>query len=299
MHDPEIFARENDVTGESPLWSAREQALFWIDIGTQQLRRKAISDVETRTWALPDRPGCVAELENGELAIAMGEGVHRFDMWGGRFNLLSRVRGKRAATRFNDGKVDPKGRFWVSTMQNNFGPNGERLPLERWDGALFRIDPDCEACLIEGDLGCPNTLAWSPDQRRFYFADSLRDEIYLYDFDRDSGSVINKRLFFSPNGLGLPDGSAIDVDGCLWNARYDAGAVVRITPEGVIDRHIALPVPRPTSCIFGGPRLDILFITSARNGLSRQRLEAVPLSGSVLALVGAAQGLPVSAMRAE
>jgi sugar lactone lactonase YvrE len=295
MPGVEVFAKQNDVTGESPLWRADEGALYWLDIGRKNLHRKDVTG-DASSWSLPDYPGCIAEFEAQAVAIALGSGVHRFDLETGAVELLCAAPRKRPRTRFNDGKVDPTGRFWASTMQNNFGPRGEQVRLERWDGSLFRFDSNGTVDTIEENLGCGNTLAWSPDLKRFYFADSLKNQIYLYDFEAETGSVRNRRVFFEVADLGVPDGSAMDCDGCLWNVRCDAGVILRITPNGEIDRRIELPVPRPTSCIFGGRDLDILFVTSARRGLDAGDLDRAPLSGSVFAIAGMGQGLPVPAM---
>jgi len=289
----DVHSRQSDITGEGPLWSVREQALYWVDIGGRRLYRSDSGDARPRAWDLPHHPGCLAELPDGRIAVAMGDGVHALDPASGAIIDLDRRPPMRPGTRFNDGKVDPQGRLWAGTMQNNFGPGGESLPIERPDGALFRFDRGGGISVIEQDLMCANTLAWSPDGTRFYFADSLPGAIFAYDYDPESGAVSGKRVLFDEAGLGVPDGSAIDVDGCLWNARWGASAIVRITPEGRIDRRIEMPVPRPTSCMFGGPNLDILFVTSATNGLGAGDLAAAPLSGSVFAITGAGQGVAV------
>jgi len=151
--------------------------------------------------------------------------------------------------------------------------------------------------MIEDNIGIANTFAWSPDGKQFYFADSLLGAIHVYDFDTEQGTIRNKRIFFETPDLGVPDGSAIDTDGCLWNARWGSGAIIRITPKGKVDRIIELPVPQPTSCIFGGPDHKTLFITSARVELNETQLTNAPLSGSVFAVHGAAQGVPVPKLR--
>jgi len=178
-------------------------------------------------------------------------------------------------------------------MQNNFGPKGEVRPIERADGTLFCFGRGqrCEA--HEQNIGVSNTLAWSPDERLFYFADSISGTIYVYDYDVEAAALSNKRVHFNDSDFGIPDGSAIDVDGCLWNARWDGASIIRITPDGLVDRKIDLPVPRPTSCIFGGPRLETLFVTSASQGLSEDQLQQYPLSGAVFAIEGLGQGMPV------
>jgi sugar lactone lactonase YvrE len=291
--DVELYCEQPSVLGEGPLWSSAEQALYWLDIGRKKLFRKTVAETRARSWSLPEYPGCLAELAPGSMVIAMGRGVQRLDLDSGAIREWYPEPPRRPGTRFNDGKVDPRGRLWVGTMQNNFGVDGEPVDVQRTDGALYRFDGDGRAHTIEEDVGIANTLAWSPDLRSFYFADSLRGHIYAYDFDADSGAVWNKRLFFEIADHGVPDGSAIDTDGCLWNARWEAGMVLRITPAGKLDRVIALPVPCPTSCIFGGPGLDTLFVTSARLGLSEAQLAQFPLSGSVFAIRGAARGVPV------
>lgn len=288
----EVFSEQTADTGEGPVWSAREEALYWVDIGERRLYRQLLADSRPRMWCLPDYPGCVAELVPGSVAIAMGAGIHRIDLATGRAELLHSVPLLKPGVRFNDGKVDPEGRFWAGTMQNNFGSAGEALPVELFDGCLYRVDSR-GATVVETDVGISNTLAWSPDAKCFYFGDSLRGWIWVYDFDRPSGEARNRRPFFQAPDCGVPDGSAMDVDGCLWNVRWDGSAILRITPDGRLDRLVELPVPRPTSCAFGGHGLRTLFVTSATNGLDAAARSKFPLSGSVLAIHALGQGLQV------
>jgi len=292
----QVHVRTNNLIGEGPLWSASEQALYWLDIGRKQLHRKALADPQPQSWTLPDYPGCLAEIASDRIAVAMGEGVHQVSLPSGAVELLRPAPARRPGTRFNDGKVDPKGRLWAGTMQNNFAPEGGEVLIDRCYGALYRFDADGHVDTLEEEIGIANTLAWSPDLSRFYFGDSLKGVIFVYDFDPEAGTVHNKRPFHQVSGLGVPDGSAMDVDGCLWNARWDGGAVLKITPEGKVDRVIHLPIPRPTSCIFGGPDLKTLFVTSAVNGLTAAQREQAPLSGAVFAVHGAGQGLAVPPM---
>jgi sugar lactone lactonase YvrE len=289
----EVYAAHTDILGEGPLWSVSDGALYWLDIARRRLYRKGPAESADHAWNLPDYPGCLAEVGRETIAVAMGEGVHLFSARDESIRLQCTPKGRRQGTRFNDGKVDPSGRFWVGTMQNNFGPDGNPVPVTRSDGSLFRFDPDGTVSKLEEDIGVSNTLAWSLEQKRFYFADSVPECIYVYDYDAETGKIHNKRTHFDTPGFGIPDGSAIDVDGCLWNARWNGGAILRITPEGKVDRRIELPLPCPTSCIFGGPGFETLFVTSARQGLTEADLQKFPLSGSVFAIHGLAQGLPV------
>jgi sugar lactone lactonase YvrE len=293
----EVYSAQADLLGEGPLWSVDDGRLYWLDIGRKRLLERGPSDAESRACALADHPGCLAALAPDSIAVAMGEGLHRLNLQSRLTELICAVPSRPAATRFNDGKVDPLGRFWASTMENNFGPMGELRAVKRHIGALYRFDTDGSVTTIEENVGIGNTLAWSPDCRHFYFADSVLEQIYIYDFDANSGTVHNKRIFFDASGPGIPDGSAIDVDGCLWNARWDGGAVLRITPDGKIDRQIDMPALRPTSCTFGGPDLDTLYVTSATVGMSPAQLAEFPLSGSVFAIHRLAQGMPVRPFR--
>lgn len=290
----EVFSRQRDNTGEGPLWSVTERCLYWIDIGDKKLHRKSPTDERACSWALPEHPGCLAEVSPGRIAVAMGPGVHLFSLTSGRATLLRPAPRGPTNARFNDGAVDPRGRLWATTMQNNFGPKGEPLPISNWNGALHCFEFDGTTRRAETKLGCPNTVTWSAEGRRFYLADSMRGLIWVYDYDPESGALSNRQVFCDLDKPGIPDGSAMDVDGCLWNARWDGGAILRITPDGNLDRTVDLPVKRPTSCTFGGANLDILFVTSAASGLPDEDLQAQPLSGSVLALQGIGQGLPTT-----
>lgn len=294
----EVFAAQEDLLGEGPVWCEPERALYWLDIGRRRLYRQGLAGARTH-WDLPHRPGCIERLTDASLIIALGEGLHRFDQASGTATLIKRV-SLSSGVRFNEGKADPSGRFWFGSMQDNFGPSDEPVAIRRKEGALFRFDGVGSVAVMEQGIGISNTLAWSPEGSRFYFADSLLDQIFVYDYEACSGNVARKRLFFQGSGQGLPDGSAIDVEGCLWNARWGAGRVLRITPEGQVDRSIEMPALQPTSCAFGGGRkLDTLFVTSARNGMDAGSLDQSPLSGSVFAITGLAQGMPVPAVRLE
>lgn len=293
----ELFSGQTDVLGEGPLWSANEEALYWLDIGTKRLFRKTLAAGTPLSWELPEYPGCIAELTRGSVAIAMGAGVHRYDLATRAAELIAAAPPMHPEIRFNDGKVDPRGRLWVGTMRNSFATKSSSASTQEAAGEIYRFNGNGNVQTMERHIGMANTIAWSADETRFYFADSARSEIYVCDYDTDQGAIRNRRTFFAAPALGLPDGSAIDTDGCLWNARWDFGAVIRVTPQGDVDCTIELPVARPTNCIFGGPNLEILFVTSARVGLTPEQLEGCPLSGSVFAVSGAGQGIAVPAFR--
>ncbi|MET4262407.1 L-arabinonolactonase [Bradyrhizobium sp. S3.12.5] len=289
----EIFARSGDTLGEGPVWSADEQALYWIDIAHRQLRRKGWGGHNHQSWSLPDYPGCLALFGPGQIALAMGDGVQRLDIARSALDRVASTPRQFAGTRFNDGKVDPRGRFWAGTMQNNFAENGTVRTVERDLGALYRFDPDGQVHMMADTLGIPNGLTWAPDGRRFYMADSAHGAIFDYDFDIDAGALGGRAVLFDGADFGIPDGATIDVDGCLWSARWDGHAILRITPSGNVDRVVEMPVPRPTSCVFGGPDLRTLLVTSASMGLSAAELATYPNSGAVFAVEDIGQGLAI------
>jgi len=167
--------------------------------------------------------------------------------------LLVRPAEHEAGLRFNDGRCDRAGRFWVGTLQDPDHPPR---------GVLYCIEADGRARAMKSAIRVPNSIAWSPDGRTMYFADSPRHKIWAYDYDAETGGTSNERIFATPHP-GFPDGSCVDADGCLWNAEWGASRVVRYTPAGRIDRVIAVPAKNPTCCAFGATRLDTLYITSA------------------------------------
>jgi len=288
----EVFAKQADTLGESPLWSSAEQMLYWIDIGLKRLYRRSLEE-DRRHWDLPSRPGFVERTSDDDLLLGFGGTLHRLSPRTGAIEPVLSVTLVHGA-RFNEGRVDGCGRLWFGSMQDNFAEDGCPVPVERAIGQVFRLDRSGVISVVEEQVGICNTFVWSPDQTRFYSADSLKGTICAYDFHAESGHVANKRVFFSAENLGVPDGSAMDVDGCIWNARWGAGKIVRIIPSGHLDREVELPVPQPTTCAFGGPQLDTLFVTSARLGLTPAQLAQYLLSGSVFAIDSVGQGLPTT-----
>lgn len=162
-------------------------------------------------------------------------------------------------------------------MQNNIGEQGEDLPITRRSGGLFRVDPDKRVTPLLRGLGIPNTLLWSDDGTTLLFGDSLDSTLYRY-FIHTDGNLDTAQPWYSADQHGGPDGSAMDAEGYVWNARWDGSCLLRLTPDGQIDRKIDLPISRPTSCVFGGADLKTLYITSAKSPLNH------PLDGAVLSL---------------
>lgn len=270
--------------GESPIWDAEQRALYWVDITGKSIHRYDPASADHQQWTTDDFPVVIALVEDQETAIvALAGGVNLFDF----SNTMTPFSNpdNHAGNRLNEGKCDPAGRLWIGSMQSNLNADGTPREITDHSGALFRIDSSGDSARFSDfEFGISNTMAWSLDEKYFYFGDSLRNTLFRYDYDRDSGRIDNRQVFFERDDLGFLDGSCIDDDGCLWNARFAAGKLIRITPRGKIDREIDLPVTNPTSCTFGGPDGRTLFVTSAQFLLSDEDLTRNPNEGSLLAL---------------
>jgi sugar lactone lactonase YvrE len=212
-------------------------------------------DEPVTALALTDRDDTLAVALGSRLILWMPETDERRDHG---FRLPG-----WPAVRSNDARPDPRGSFWLGSMRNNVNPDGSPGACGGKDGALYRIDPDGSVTERKRGIGISNTLAWSPDRTRFYFADMLENAICVYDYDAASGAIGGERPFFAGFSRGWPDGSTVDSEGYLWNCRYGGCCVVRVAPDGVIDRVIEMPALNPTSCTFGGPDLGTLYVTSA------------------------------------
>ena len=279
----EVYAAK-DKLGEVPVWDVAEQALYWVDIEGRRLRRFDHTSGKVDEWIFPERICSFALRERGGLICALASGLIFFDPATGRIDCIARPEAHIPRNRFNEGKCDRQGRFWVGTMDDR---------LSEHTGALYRVDVDLTITQVETGIGISNSLAWSPDEKTFYFADTMDSAIHAYDFDRDTGAISRKRLFASTKGsAAAPDGSTIDAEGFLWNAQWDGWRLVRYAPDGKVDRIVDLPVQKPTSCMFGGPDLKTLYVTTAIWDLEGEALSRQPLAGSLLAIDVEVPGLP-------
>jgi sugar lactone lactonase YvrE len=272
----EIVNSTRNTLGESPAWAAREQALYWVDIPEKRLFRQSQTGLET--WELPEILSAVVPRGFGGVVLTLAQRVVMFNPESGALETLCRP-DSNLQNRSNDARCDALGRLWLGTMQNNFDANGNGQEITQSSGSLFRIDQDSSTFEMLSNIGISNGLAWSPDAKTMYFADSMTNQIDAFDFNLEQGLISNRRLFANFD-RGVPDGSSVDSEGFLWNARWGAGCVVRFDPSGNIDRTVELPVTQPSSCSFGGQNLEILYVTSARTGLTNLN----SFDGALLAL---------------
>lgn len=262
--------------GEAPLWCEREQVLWWADIEGRALHRFDPATGRDTSIALPERLGCFALREAGGFLVALETGFHFLDRDGGLTPIVDPEPDK-PGNRFNDGTTDPAGRMIAGTM-----PMGPRTPV----GTLYRLWPDGRCERLFDALTVTNGCAFSPDGRVFYFSDSEASvrTIWACDYDAASGAVTDRRVFVDTHGLaGRPDGGAVDADGCYWMAGVGGWQLVRFTPAGKVDQIIEVPVEKPTKVAFGGPRLDVLYVTSIGTGLTPGSEARQPQAGGIFA----------------
>ena len=285
------------LLGESPFWHPDEAALYWCDIPGRRLNRWHPASAGHRHWEFDTEPACCAPVLGGGLLLAMRDGLWRFDTAAGTRERLAASPYDVRQERFNDGKADPQGRFWSGTI---FEPRTSAgAALYRW--AARKLER------IAGDVTVSNGLAWSPDGRTLYWADTKAHTVRAFDFDTAEGTLTHGRVFaqfpLKADGQdlatygGRPDGAAVDRDGAYWVAMFEGQRLLRLAPDGTLLQELALPVRCPTMPCFGGPDLRTLFITTARENRPAAELDAQPLAGCVLTLRVDVPGLPVNFAR--
>lgn len=283
-----VVAATRDRVGESPVWDAQAQALYWVDIEGRRIRRWDRLGDETRSWDLPERVGCIALAEDGRIVAAMESGIFAVTLGAppqAELALVAGIAHPAPGMRFNDGRCDARGRLWVGTMVMDMSL---AAPL----GGLYCLDDrGLTGPYVEG-LVTPNGLGFSPDGRTLYLSDShpTVQKIWAFDFDLEAGTLSNRRLFVDMAPLpGRPDGAAVDAQGHYWICANDAGLVHRFAPDGRLVASLALPVSKPAMCAFGGPELSTLFVTSIQPAQVPPAERAV--SGAVFALPVGVQGI--------
>ena len=269
------------MLGEGPVWVEREQALYWLDIKGRKVFR--IDEQEQlREWPTPVRVGSLAPRADGGFIAGTEDGVAFVELEAGRFEIVHHPEEHLPDNRFNDGKVDRRGRFWAGSMDDT-----ERDAT----GTLYRVDPDMRFSRIDEGYKVTNGPAFSPSGDILYHNDSARQVTYAFDLASD-GTVGERRVFARyREGEGYPDGMTVDADGCLWIAFWDGWCVRRYSPDGECIGKLDVPVSRPTSCAFGGAALDRLFITSASIGLDEADLAKEPQAGGLFVAVVDAKGI--------
>ncbi|WP_249674894.1 SMP-30/gluconolactonase/LRE family protein [Pseudomonas abieticivorans] len=270
---------------EGPFWDPPTGALYWVDIAGFKACRLQGDTFEH--WQLSEPVSAFIPAERGDALVTLASGVYRLDLQSPSdapgLSLLC-VADPHAGNRANEARCDAKGHLWLGSMQNNLDEEGADLPLTRRSGGLFHVDHQAWVTPLLAGQGIVNTLLWSPQGDALYSADTLDGVIYRYPIN--PGPVLGERqVHAGRHPRGAPDGSAMDAEGFIWNARWDGGCLLRFAPDGRVDRVIELPLCHPTSCVFGGPDLRTLFVTSSAQVPG-------PFEGAVMAAQVDVQGAP-------
>jgi sugar lactone lactonase YvrE len=278
---PERVLRARARLGEGPVWDAATGTLLWVDIFDHAVHRFDPASGRDEWWDVGEVVGCVWPSADGRLLVALRSRLALLDPRTGDVQPFASVP-EPARNRLNDGACDARGRFWFGS----FSP-------ERGGASLYRYDPGDGVRRMESGLTISNGLGWSPDGGTFYLTDSPAQRIHACDFDADAGTLSHRRTFVDLRGQdGFPDGLAVDAEGGVWSARFAGGCVVRYDERGRETARVAFPVPRPTSCAFGGPGLRDLYVTSASVGMSEEEIEAAFDSGDLFRLQPGIAGIP-------
>ncbi|MDO7905894.1 SMP-30/gluconolactonase/LRE family protein [Paenibacillus sp. JX-17] len=270
--------------GEGPCWDAERGRLLWVDIEGFNLH---VFDPETGrndTYHIGQYVSAVVPYQGDEVLVTLAEGFHRLNLANGELIKLVDPEQKKPRNRFNDGKCDPAGRFWAGTMSLD-GVQGE--------GALYCLEPDGRLRMMLDGVSTSNGLGWSLDAATMYYIDTPTRRVDQFDYNLDKGNLAHRRpVIRLTEEMGYPDGMTMDAEGMLWIAEWGGGRVGRWNPStGQLMSVIELPADQVTSCCFGGAELDELYITTARSGLSAERLEETPLAGALFRVKPGVKGL--------
>ena len=280
----ECVVQSRDALGEGVLWNGDERRLYWVDALAGKIRRWDPASGAVDAWQVPEFIGSLTFDRSGGIVAGLESGFCRVSLDPVAIYPIVNPQ-PEPGIRFNDGKCDRRGRYFVGTMHRDFTPGA---------GKLWRLDADLSVHEMESGIIVPNGLAWSPDNRTMYFADTRSFVVYTYDYDIETGDMENRRVFLrTDETAGRVDGATVDAEGYYWCAMVRGGAVHRYAPDGRLDRRIELPVMHPTMCTFGGDRLDTLYVTTASMFLRADEAKEQPLAGCVFAITGlGVSGLP-------
>ncbi|RPI34418.1 MAG: SMP-30/gluconolactonase/LRE family protein [Chloroflexota bacterium] len=282
MEEVEHVLRVRCELGEGPVWRPDEQALYWTDILCKQIHRYEPGKGKHDVYETGLPVGSFAFRSRGDFLVAAGNMLAYWRPGSYGVEVLHVFDEFSRDDRLNDGKVDSSGCFWTGSMCSGGG------------GHLYRLDVDGSIRVMESGIGISNGLGWSPDNLRMYYTDTMAHTIYVYDYDASRGTISNRRTFVHvPEELGYPDGVAVDEQGFVWSAMWAGWKVIRFAPDGSVDRIVQMPVDKPTSCAFGGPGLDELYITSAHRYRDTDQRSAQTLAGDLFRVKAGVRGTPV------
>jgi sugar lactone lactonase YvrE len=262
--DVECIVESGNLVGECPLWNPHENSVYWTDINGFTIQRYSLDRQDTRIWHFGEVVSALSLTTDPDwLLVALGS---RLILWQSATDTrleFCHPEPDWPRNRLNDGATDANGYFWIGSMRNNVAPDGAHLDISGEHGSLYRVSPDQQVTVWDTGFGITNTIVWSPDLATFYCGCSVRNTIYAYDYDSRSSTIGNRRTFVSGLDHGVPDGSAVDAKGYLWNCRFYGGCILRLAPSGKLEDIVEMPVSNITNCCFGASDLKTLFITTA------------------------------------
>ena len=270
LYQPELLFSVKAHHGEGPVWDSVQQQFYWVDLMQGQYFRGDWQTQEVETHTVGQPLGFVALREKGGMVMALRDGFYYYDDFYRQLTLIDPTEKSVAATRFNDGAIDPQGRLWAGTMTYD----GQE-PI----GNLYRLDTNGQVTRHASEVLLTNGMGWTTDHRTFYYTDTMRHVIYAYDFEPETGLISKRRNFIEFDTDTFPDGLTVDAQNGLWVAIYGKGKVSRFDAEGHWLEDILLPVSQVTSCCFGGPHLKHLLITTSQQLFTPEKAAQEPLAG--------------------
>ncbi len=285
MAQIECIYEAKDILGEGPIWHPDEKKLYWCDNLRSCIHCYDPVSGNLQQWDMPEEVGSIVFRSKGGIVAGMKSGFCSIDLDSMKIEPIADPESDIPGNRFNDGKCDRRGRYWCGTMD---------AALTNPTAALYKLDTDLSCHRMDKGFICSNGMAWSPDNRTMYFADTRAEIVYAYDFDIETGTIENRRQFISTAEIpGRVDGATVDTEGNYWCAHIHGAAIACYDPMGRLIRSIDMPVRQPTMCTFGGNNFDILFVTSATKFLKAGEAETQPLAGALFAILDVgARGLP-------
>jgi L-arabinonolactonase len=284
----EVAAAHRCLHGEGPVWAEQEGKLYWTDLESRELWSFDPQTGQAAGRAMPEKVCSLAFREEAGLLIAFESGLSFYDLDSGARRRIVEVEDELPTTRLNDGRCDRQGRFVVG----GYDSSAKGLT------AVYRLDTDLSLHRLFGGLSSANSTCFSLDGRTMYFADTPQAVIWAFDYDPDTGQPSRRRVFCDFQGQpGLPDGSVVDADGCLWNAQWNGSRIARYRPDGTLERVVEMPCRDVTSLSFGGRELDALYVTTSRLTLSEEQARQQPLAGALLVIHPGVKGLPETRFR--
>lgn len=282
LPEAKLFVDARARLGEGPVWDARSGRLVWVDIEGRALHSTDPSTGATTSLPMPLPIGVAVPRRSGGFVAALEDGFHAIDA-DGRSEQIAAIDNNAGRLRFNDGACDPAGRFLAGTMAYDFAPRA---------AALYRLDADLGVTRLLDDVTISNGLGWSADGGTMYYVDTPTRRIDAFDYDVATGAMTRRRTFVEIDGVGRPDGLCVDVEGAVWIALWPGWSVRRYLADGTLDAVLPVPAAQVSSCVFGGPQLDELYITTAWSGLSDDGRRSQQHAGSLFRVNVGVRGLP-------